>query len=101
MEIKNWLDGEWALILGSSSGFGAEVSVKLSEYGVNIIGVHLDRKNTMENVEKILSKIESNGVKAKFFNINAADQEKRNQCLDEMKDVIATQTRKLKFYCIL
>ena len=34
MEIKNWLDGEWALILGSSSGFGAEVSVKLSEYGV-------------------------------------------------------------------
>ena len=36
MEIKNWLDGEWALILGSSSGFGAEVSIKLSEYGVNI-----------------------------------------------------------------
>ena len=39
MEIKNWLDGEWALILGSSSGFGAEVSVKLSEYGVNIITI--------------------------------------------------------------
>ena len=96
MEIKNWLDGEWALILGSSSGFGAEVSVKLSEYGVNIIGVHLDRKNTMENVEKILSKIESNGVKAKFFNINAADQEKRNQCLDEMKDVIANSEKKIK-----
>ena len=26
MEIKNWLKDEWALILGSSSGFGAEVS---------------------------------------------------------------------------
>ena len=79
MEIKNWLDGEWALILGSSSGFGAEASIKLSKYGVNIIGVHLDRKNTMENVEKITSKIESNGVKVKFFNINAADPDKRNQ----------------------
>ena len=47
MNIENWLEGQWALILGSSSGFGAEVSKKLSDYGVNIIGVHLDRKGTI------------------------------------------------------
>ena len=40
-------------------GFGAEVSEALSEYGVNIIGVHLDRKGTMGNVEKIISKIDN------------------------------------------
>ena len=49
--------------LGSSSGFGAEVSVKLSEYGVNIIGVHLDRKNTMENVERYYLKSNLMGSK--------------------------------------
>ena len=32
MEINNWLKNEWALILGSSSGFGGEVSKKLSEW---------------------------------------------------------------------
>lgn len=26
MKIDNWLEGHWALILGASSGFGAEVS---------------------------------------------------------------------------
>ena len=46
MKIDNWLEGHWALVLGASSGFGAEVSEALSEYGVNIIGVHLDRKGT-------------------------------------------------------
>lgn len=50
----------------------------------------------MENVEKIISKIESNGAKAKFFNINAADQEKRNQCLDEVKEIIANSEKKIK-----
>ena len=82
MKIENWLEGHWALILGSSSGFGAEVSIKLSEYGVNIIGIHLDRKGTMKNVEDILSKIKQNGVKTEFFNINAADESKRKETLD-------------------
>ena len=58
MKIDNWLEGHWALILGSSSGFGAEVSKKLSEYGVNILGIHLDRKGTMKNVEKIVKSLD-------------------------------------------
>ena len=39
MEINNWLKDEWALILGSSSGFGGEVSKKLSEYGLSLIHI--------------------------------------------------------------
>ena len=96
MKIDNWLEGHWALILGASSGFGAEVSIKLSEYGVNIVGVHLDRKGTMKNVEEIVSKVESNGVKADFFNINAADEEKRNNVLDEVKETIGNNEKKIK-----
>ena len=29
MRIDNWLEGHWALVLGASSGFGAEVSEAL------------------------------------------------------------------------
>lgn len=96
MKIDNWLEGHWALVLGASSGFGAEVSQKLSEYGVNIIGVHLDRKGTMGNVEKIIAKIESKGAKAKFFNINAADEEKRDKVLDEVSSLISNDEKKIK-----
>jgi|TARA_B110000263_G_scaffold54468_1_gene45908 enoyl-[acyl-carrier protein] reductase III len=96
MKIDNWLEGHWALILGASSGFGAEVSKKLSEYGVNIIGVHLDRKGTMGNVEEIVSYIQSNGSEAKFFNINAADEEKRNHVLNEASTFIGDNNKKIK-----
>ena len=96
MEINNWLKDEWALILGSSSGFGGEVSKKLSEYGVNIIGVHLDRKGTMQNVEEIIQHIEKNGSKAKFYNINAADELKRKDCLDEIHELIGMDDKKIK-----
>ena len=45
---------EWALILGASSGFGEAVSLELARSGMNIFGVHLDRKNTLPNVDRIV-----------------------------------------------
>jgi NAD(P)-dependent dehydrogenase (short-subunit alcohol dehydrogenase family) len=96
MKIDNWLEGHWALILGASSGFGAEVSKKLSEYGVNILGIHLDRKNTMKNVEEVVSYIESNNVKVNFFNINAADENKRKETLDQAIELVGNSEKKIK-----
>jgi NAD(P)-dependent dehydrogenase (short-subunit alcohol dehydrogenase family) len=75
----------WAVILGASSGFGEAVSIKLAEDGYNIFGVHLDRQATMHNVERIISKIKSCGSEAVFFNANAADAEKRNEIIAEIK----------------
>ena len=46
------LDG-WALVLGASSGFGEAVSLALARAGMNVFGVHLDRKATLPNVERI------------------------------------------------
>lgn len=76
------LHGKWALVLGASSGFGAAVSVKLAQAGMNICGVHLDRKSTMEMVETTIQGIQRHGRKALFFNVNAADPEKRAEVLD-------------------
>src|SRR5882724_6174629 len=67
----------WALVLGASSGFGAATSLALARAGLDVFGVHLDRKSTLPNVERLASEIKSLGREARFFNVNAADEEKR------------------------
>ena len=78
----------WALILGASSGFGAATSLALARAGVDIFGVHLDRKATLPNVERLASEIRALGREARFFNVNAADEEKRAEVATEMERVL-------------
>ncbi|MBI2061975.1 MAG: SDR family oxidoreductase [Nitrospirae bacterium] len=82
--MKETAGGKWALVLGASSGFGAACSVALAKGGFNIFGVHLDRKSTMDQVEKVIESVKSTGREVVFFNKNAADEEARNAVLDEM-----------------
>ena len=77
--MKEFFEGKWALVLGASSGFGEAASLRLSEAGLNIVGVHLDRKATLANAERIQAEIQAKGRKAVFFNMNAADDEKRQE----------------------
>src|SRR6185437_12259044 len=75
------LQGTWAFVLGASSGFGEANSLALARAGANILGVHLDRRQTMPNVERITGAIEGMG-QARFFNMNAADPDARKEALD-------------------
>ena len=80
------LDGQWAVILGASSGFGAACATALAEAGMHIFGVHLDRRSTMANVDRIVETITSeHGREAVFHNINAADAERRAAALDDLR----------------
>lgn len=81
------MDTHYALILGASSGFGRAISLALARDGVNIIGVHLDRAATMPEVEKVTSEIRANGAEAHYFNVNAADPNKRNDVLKEVEEI--------------
>jgi len=76
----------WALILGASSGFGEAAALALAAAGYDIFGVHLDRRAGLEHVEEIVSQIEGLGRQARFFNINAADAEKRAEAIEAMKE---------------
>ena len=75
----------WALILGSSSGFGGAASLALARAGTNVFGVHLDRKATLPNVERIEGEIRAAGAQAVFFNVNAADPAKRAEVVAAMR----------------
>jgi enoyl-[acyl-carrier protein] reductase III len=80
--------GGWALVLGASSGFGAAAAVAFARAGMNVFGVHLDRKSTLPNMERITADVRAHGRQARFFNINAADPERRAETAAEMQRVL-------------
>ena len=85
--MSDQLNG-WALVLGASSGFGEGTSLALARAGMHIFGVHLDRKATLANVERIVGEIQGLGREAHFFNMNAADEENRREALDQMEKIV-------------
>lgn len=74
----------YAFILGASSGFGEATALQLAKDGYGIIGIHLDRQATIHNVERIVSQIRGYGVDAIFYNVNAADEQKRKDILNDL-----------------
>jgi len=82
------MSSKWALILGASSGFGAATSVALAKAGFGIFGVHFDLRSTLPNAIKVQDEVKAAGQEAVFFNINAADPEKRATALDAVRETL-------------
>lgn len=81
------MDGptRWALIVGSSSGFGEAASLELARAGLNILGVHFDRRSNLPHVNEVIEAIKAAGRDVMFFNANAADADKRKTVLDQIE----------------
>ena len=83
---------QWAVVLGVSSGFGAAAAQKLASDGYNIFGFHLDRRATMPAVAKIRDSITDCGVRAEFFNANAADESVRVEAIAAMSEIASERS---------
>tara|TARA_B110000438_G_C15767490_1_gene630313 strand:- start:807 stop:1583 length:777 start_codon:yes stop_codon:yes gene_type:complete len=78
---------EWALILGSSSGFGAATCRELAKKGINIYGIHLDRKANMADVQLLIEELKENNIEVRFNNMSATDSKKRSEVIQELKSL--------------
>jgi NAD(P)-dependent dehydrogenase (short-subunit alcohol dehydrogenase family) len=77
----------WALVLGSSSGFGEACSVALAKSGYHVFGVHLDRKASQGHVDQIVAEVRAAGRRAEFFNANAADDARRAEVVAAIGEI--------------
>lgn len=93
-------DGDWALVLGASSGFGAAVSREMASRGVHVCGVHLDRRSTVAAAHQTREACEAAGVEALFFNVNAADPGKIREVLDALSERCAPGRLRLLFHSL-
>jgi enoyl-[acyl-carrier-protein] reductase (NADH) len=76
---------KWALILGASSGIGAESAIALSKKGINIYGVYLRKPN--HHVQEIIKKIKQNNVDVIFKKINAANHDSISEVMEELDEI--------------
>jgi len=60
--------GQWALILGGSSGFGLATAKKLAAEGMSVGIVHRDRRGVMDRVNREFDEIRAHG--RGFFAVN-------------------------------
>lgn len=81
----------WAVVLGSSSGFGAAAARAWARAGFGIIGVHLDMRGTIAAANAVRNEIESMGVPVVFHNVNAADDDKRATVVASIEELFAAR----------
>ena len=86
----------WALILGASSGFGEATAVELARAGMNIFGVHMDRRDKLSHVAEVQDRIRTAGRECEFFNMNAADEDKRKECVEQIRKHLAESAGTLR-----
>ncbi len=82
---------QYALILGVSSGFGKATAIELAKLGYNIYGLHLDFGANKQRAEELCRYISTLGVRCKFFNANAADDNVRKEVIQTIKEDFAKE----------
>lgn len=75
----------WALILGCSRGFGAASAIALARAGYGIVGVHLDLRSSLPQVERVRQTIAETGMPVVFHNANAVDEAKRQAIVADIR----------------
>ncbi|NOY25579.1 MAG: SDR family oxidoreductase [Oligoflexia bacterium] len=81
----------WAVVLGASSGFGEAAARAFAKAGYDIVGIHLDRRVAAAHIAELMTDLQATGQQVRFFNINAAADDRREATLDELSGLCAPQ----------
>ncbi|MBW1844513.1 MAG: SDR family oxidoreductase [Deltaproteobacteria bacterium] len=84
----NFAPGQWAVILGGSSGFGLATAQVLAEHGMNLCIVHRDRRSQLAGIEPEFEKLRGLGVAVQTHNTDALSAAKRDAVLDSLADAL-------------
>ena len=63
--------------------------MELARAGMNIFGVHMDRRDKLPHVAEVQDRIRAAGRECQFFNFNAADEDKRKECVEQIRARLA------------
>ena len=78
--------GQWAVILGGSSGFGLATAKRLARAGLNLVVGHKDRESTVRSeLDPQFEQIRSAGVELVTHNANLFDDEERGALLEKIE----------------
>jgi NAD(P)-dependent dehydrogenase (short-subunit alcohol dehydrogenase family) len=80
--------GQWAVILGGSSGFGLATAQVLADHGMNLCIVHRDRRSQLAQIEPEFEKLRGSGVAIQIHNTDALAAAKRGAVLDSLAEVM-------------
>lgn len=85
MQNNNQLfTGQWAIILGGSSGFGLATAEKLALYGMNIAVLYRETAAAERSLKEQLSQLaKTNAVSIESYNINALDTAARTSFIEQ------------------
>ncbi len=91
--VNDFIDNNWAVIIGGSSGLGLASAKKLAKHGMNICIIHRDRKSSMQIINDNFDTIKALGVQLISFNIDATRSDKRDEVVKELKDKLSKSGR--------
>jgi NAD(P)-dependent dehydrogenase (short-subunit alcohol dehydrogenase family) len=84
----DFASGQWAVILGGSSGFGLATAQVLAGRGMNLCIVHRDRRSQLAKIEPEFEKLRGSGVAVQTHNTDALAAVKRGMVLDSLADAL-------------
>lgn len=84
-----YFNGEWALILGGSSGMGLAAARRLASEGMHLVVVHRDRKQGTAALEATLEELRQQyGTQTQRFNVDALRPDKRKEVIARIVDPV-------------
>jgi NAD(P)-dependent dehydrogenase (short-subunit alcohol dehydrogenase family) len=91
--MNRFAPGQWALILGGSSGFGLAAAKKLSAEGLAVCIVHRDRRGAMDRINREFDEVRRHGHPFLALNLDALSPEGMSTVIEALQKEMGQEGR--------